>query len=285
MRFSPCYRTLAPRGRGLAVARICQRTIQAGGRASSVAHRNDAYHHFALHLETHAFMAPAGLGVVPQDVPEGRLGAQQLAPHELEHQAPREAAILEIRIGTHPADLGRAPVNSRSPAIASKRGPSRSPKYSPSSMLRMPSGPGRLRVASSSARAAWAQPGRSASQASSSSGIGAFHIILNIVVSASIRQPAGAAPDQPAQYSCSPGLKKDAMGAAARPLAVDEAKQWRKPGRIAPHLAGAAYDWRSPARQGTPDDVVLILADLHFDSPPETTAPGDCYAAAAATSM
>ena len=40
---------------------------------------------------------------------------------------------------------------------------------------------------------------RRQAEVASEAGIGASHTILNIVVSASMRQPAGAAPDQPPQ--------------------------------------------------------------------------------------
>ena len=283
MRFSPCYRTLAPRGldwrsRELANERSGRRPGEFS-RASKrcvpplrAAPRNPCLH------------GAGGRCVVPQDVPEGRLGAQQLAPHELEHQAPREPAIGNP-INFYPADLGRAPVNNRSPAIASKRGPSRVAESirrdSCCECQQARSAQGRQLERPSGVGAA----GRSASQASSSSGIGAFHIILNIVVSASIRQPAGAAPDQPAQFLLFAGFAEGRDGRRSSAARSRRSQAVAETRAHAPHLASAAYDWRSPARQGTPDDVVLILADLHFDSPLETTAPVTATPQRRATSM
>ena len=73
------------------------------------------------------------------------------------------------------------PAHMRSPAIATKCEPSNQPRYSPSSVVRKPNGPGRVSTASSSAAGACCAVSGSASGNVQAFGRGASHTIGCIV--------------------------------------------------------------------------------------------------------
>ena len=95
--------------------------------------RNDADDDSPIVAKAHSLVQLARAGVVAHHMQERRFVAQHLAADQLEHQPLREATALKVRMRADAADL--AQVYERSPAIAISRGPSKTPKYSPSSMV------------------------------------------------------------------------------------------------------------------------------------------------------